>query len=156
MFDWSGRRARRDRCRAALLAALVAGGCEWDAWVPPQRLPRDPDADRRNAIPLVPGEVHTDRLHCKAGDCRDWFVVATERPGELTVEVRPAPADEPASLRVVLFGQGAGAADHTSWDEAPPLRVRTVAPAGAFFVLVEGHGGRLPFEIVARHRPEKP
>ncbi len=139
--------------RWALLATLLLGGCAWEAWVPSEPLPRDPDADRRNAIPLVPGEIHTDRLHCKAGDCRDWFIVSTRVPGELQVEVRPSPTEEAASLRVVLFGPGAGAADHTSWDETPPLRVRTRAPAGAYFVLVEGTGGRQPFQIVATLQP---
>lgn len=144
-------RRRAVRRPVVLIAALAFAthACAWYAWTPEPKV-SDPDADQRFAIPLALGEQRADALHCEAGDCRDVFRITVDRPGRLEVVVTIPPQTTTASLRLVMKGPAQGSGQQTGWGDPPPLRLRTDAVPGPYFALVEGDGGKLRFEIVAR------
>jgi hypothetical protein len=88
------RRTRFALLCAALSASVFAVTCQ---------PPPDPDGQPGGARLMGLGTLQADALHCRAGDCADWFRLLVEDPGDLIVMVEsPVGAVDGRALAVVL------------------------------------------------------
>jgi hypothetical protein len=129
------------------LAGALALACSWSAWAPREK-PADPDGQRRFAGELGLDEARRNEVNCSAGDCRDWYAIRVPAPGTLSADLTVIERAHPSGLRLVLHGSE-HALDQTGWDDAPPLHVAGPVQPGTYFVLVEGSGGRIVYEVRA-------
>jgi len=149
-----GRAHRPSLALAAAAVCLALAGCSsWYAWKPKATLPPDPDAGQGSANQIALGQVVDDTLHCRMGDCKDWFFVVLDRAGEFEVVVTVPPQESPGSVRLLLedIDPGGGRLAHsTDWDDEPPLRVGTYAQPGPYYFSVENDGALVSFRVVAK------
>lgn len=146
------RRAGALPALAAGLAAALAFGCA---------KPPDPDGARARAGELALGSWHADRLHCREGDCVDWYRARVSAKGTLHVEVRTQVSQgvHPAVTVALLDGSGTALARSSSLGRAR-LRLARPAEPGRYLLSVEPDDPErrppLHYELRARYEAPPP
>ena len=134
--------------RLALLLCLagtltVAAAC---------RTPRDLDGLPAGASSLPLNQWRTDQLHCKRGDCADWYRVVVAKRGHLNIEMSAPVFDSQAHpMTLTLADEHARSLDETGSSE-PTLTVGSPLKPGPFLVRVkspEQQRRALGYDIIA-------
>lgn len=145
-------------CGAVLALALLSG-CETLLPVARRTLPGP-----ESAVPLAPDEWAKTTLDCSApadptradaGTCRQWYALALESRGELSLDVY-APAGPGIPDFDVRLEDAEG---ELLWGYAPtgesPRNIRRILGAGTYFLLLESIGeqaGRVDLELFSTSR----
>lgn len=145
------RRVARSSLRCAvLLLAGVAATCQ---------PPPDLDGQPGGAQPLALGGNHPDQLHCRAGDCADWYRLVVAERGDLVVKVTSPVAALSGGRQLVLV-LADGRSRQLDRVTASPTQGKAVitwqASPGHYMVRVEARDDQkspLPYELSAHVVP---
>ncbi|MDH3212068.1 MAG: hypothetical protein OEM05_06255 [Myxococcales bacterium] len=147
-------RSASDRRRSALRVAavlLALAGCA--------KPPPDLDGEPGGARLLDVGQPRTDQLHCKGGDCSDWYRVRVERRGELVIHV--AALDEDAATTSYSLQLHSGRNEPLGYGDAAGLGRKELlwrADPGVYLVGIgaPAKSGPFHYEVLVSFRPEPP
>jgi hypothetical protein len=154
----TGRRTRTARnplcgavAAAAALLALGGAGCA--------KPPPDLDGEPGGARPLALGSPRRDQLHCRGGDCSDWYRVRVDGRGDLVVQV--AALDEGAATAFYSLQLHSGRNEPLGFGDSLGLgrkRVRWQSEAGTYLVGISAPEKSAPFryEVLATFTPAPP
>lgn len=136
-------------------------GCAFEGFTPKGPPPKPLEASEANIADLVVGSSVKGDLDCPKGRCRVRYRIVAPTSGELIVEI-DGPAGQgdernvgPRIARAVLEGVGQQTLSaHYHEDGPPPFKVSAPVQRGVHYILVQGLGGPLDYEVTARFVPE--
>jgi hypothetical protein len=136
-----------------LLLIIGVGGCETCTKRP------DLDGQPAGARPLALGTPRRDQLHCKGGDCADWYRLRLEQRGELVIDV--AVIDENASTTFYSVQLNSHGNEPLGYGDQVGLgrkRLHWRSAPGTYLVGIGAPEKSRPFryEVLASFEPEPP
>jgi hypothetical protein len=153
----AGPRARLWRPLVSLALLVFVTGCTFGGYVPPPPPPRPLAESEMNIPDLALGESVVAELDCFTDECRGRHRVIVPAAGVLKVSVNgPVSAKGQGAriARVVLEGIGQRVLKTRFGDEGPPpVQITNPVQRGVHFVLVQGLGGPIEYDIVAYFEP---
>jgi len=145
----------------ASCAGLLVLACTFGGYVPTEPPPPPLAESEANIADLPVGSTTRGDLDCPAGRCRVRYRIVAPAAGELAVTVGgPAGNDGegeagPRLARAVLEGVGQQALVTRLRSEGPPPFVLSSrVQRGVHYVLIQGLGGPLEYDVTVRFTPE--
>jgi hypothetical protein len=133
-----------------LLLCMV--GCTFAGYVPTERVAPTSEVGRQ-IVNLELGTKVKSELDCPSGQCRLRYRVLVERPGMLQVvvwgPVGEGPESGPRLAQLVLEGPAQNVLGTVFADQGAPLTLQAPVRPGLHFILVQGLGGHLIYELSA-------
>jgi hypothetical protein len=151
MLRSTRRRSASRACIGAMLVIMALTGCP--------KPPPDLDGHPGGARPLALGTPRRDQLHCKGGDCADWYRLRVEQRGELVIEV--AAIDENASTTFYSLQLNSHRNEPLGYGDPVGLgrkRLHWSSDPGTYLVGIAAPEKSRPFryEVLASFEPEPP
>jgi hypothetical protein len=136
----------------ALVCLSLALGCAFGGYVPQERVAPTSEVGRQ-IVNLGMGTRVTSELDCPSGQCRLRYRVLVDRPGILTVQawgpVGRGPEAGPRLAQLVIEGPAQNVLGVVYADSESPLTVEAHVQPGLHFILVQGLGGHLIYDLSA-------
>ncbi len=133
-----------------VLLALGALGCTFGGYVPQEKV-APLETVERTIVNINPGERMTSELDCPSGQCRLRYRIMAPGQGTLRVRVDGPTGDGTMAgariAQVALEGVGQQVLDVRYADHPPPLVVESPVRAGVHYLLVQGLGGHLIYDV---------
>jgi len=141
---------------------IVLGlGCTFGGYVPKGPPPAPLAESEVHMADLAIGQTVSGELDCPAGHCRVRYRIVAPSSGDLTVRIE-GPGGQPGADgwvgprigRVVLEGVGQQTlATRTRSDGPPPFSLESAVQPGLHYVLVQGLGGSVDYQVSASFKP---
>jgi hypothetical protein len=147
-------KSRSHFSHAFLVVPLLLGavGCSFGGYVPTERVAPTSEVGRQ-IVNLELGTKVMSELDCPSGQCRLRYRVLVERPGVLQVvvwgPVGEGPESGPRLAQLVLEGPAQNVLGVVYADQGSPLSLQAPVRPGLHFILVQGLGGHLVYELSA-------
>ncbi len=128
----------------AVAVAVTAGGCAGDTF-----------STRQEARELALGRWHRDNLHCRRGECVDWYVVDLLREGELRVDVYSSGDPNLPAFALALEDDRQQVLERVPASGRSPRQIRREVPAGLYRIEIRADSdedGLLPYEVLVDWR----
>lgn len=139
------------RALALICLATLAAHC------PP---PPDSDGEPGLAQPLRVGTWYSDQLHCRQGDCADWYRIQLDTPGEVRIELKLEPAILPLPNVFVALGDDRAIVLQEAFNEGKRqsgLRWNATKPGPYFVSVASGEHTKEPvlYQLRTSFRPRR-
>lgn len=120
--------------------------------------PPDPDGEPGQAVLLERDTPTSDRLHCREGDCADWYRFQLDERGELRIELVASGDASERPLRLELADGRAQPIERVA-ASAGTASLRVPARPGHYMLRVDARDeakSPLAYELTAHFEPEPP